>query len=209
MKKIRMRSILAISAILVLSACSFSKKTSEPPKSTPDLQVLMDQGAASEKEGMKLAAVRRYEEAAALYPTAKQPWLRLAQIQFDSANYGEAIVAAQQVISRDDGDKVARSILAVSGLRVSSKALADLAKNAAITGSVRDEAQVLASILRENLGEKVLVPVPGTPVNSPAKPKVAPANPAPASPAAPSPAAAGKGGVKPSGGSPFGVLMQP
>jgi hypothetical protein len=175
---------VAMSSMVLLSACgSFGSKPppSPPAKAIAELPELMAQGAAAETDGLKVAALRRYEEAAQLYPTSKQPWLRIAHIQFDSGNYGEAIVAAQQVVSRDDTDKVARSILSVSGLRVAAKAVADLSKNRALVGSVRTEAQELASVLRESLGENVLVP---------AQVPVAPARPRPVASSAPSGTAA-------------------
>lgn len=149
--------LLVIGGVVVLSACSFSSKT-PASKAPAELNDLMALGATAEVEGLKVAALRRYEEAGQLYPTSKLPWLRIAHIQFDSANYGEAIVAAQQVVARDDSDKVARSILSVSGLRVASKAVADLRKNKGLVGTVRNEAQELANVLRESLGESVLVP---------------------------------------------------
>jgi hypothetical protein len=97
------------------------------------------------------------KEAAVAYPDDKMPWLRIAQAKFDSGNYIEAIVNAQQVLNRDAKDQVAKSIIVVSGLRLSTKALADLRTQNEISGSLRNEAQDLAKILRENLGESVLV----------------------------------------------------
>ncbi|MFA5172485.1 MAG: hypothetical protein WC426_13060 [Sulfuriferula sp.] len=90
-------------------------------------------------------------------PTDKAPWLRMAQAQFDGANYGEAIVNSLEVLKRDAKDQVAKSIIVVSGLRLSTKTLADLRTQNEISGSLRNEAQDLAKILRENLGESALV----------------------------------------------------
>ena len=179
-------------------------------------------GAKAEVDGLKIAALRRYEEAGQQYPTSKLPWLRIAHIQFDSSNYGEAIVAAQQVVARDDSDKVARSILSVSGLRVASKAVADLRTNKGLVGSVRNEAQELANVLRDSLGESVLVPAPApspanvttsttvvaSPVQVPPKPRQ-PVRIAPASTPTqirPTPAPLDSGGTQSGGGSPFGSL---
>lgn len=153
--------LLVVSGVVLLSACSFSSKT-PVAKAPAELNDLMALGAKAEVDGLKIAALRRYEEAGQLYPTSKLPWLRIAHIQFDSSNYGEAIVAAQQVVARDDSDKVASSILSVSGLRVASKAVADLRKNKGLVGSVRNEAQELANVLRDSLGESVLVPATAT-----------------------------------------------
>src|SRR5262245_40840310 len=64
--------------------------------------------------------------AAASYPAEKAPWLQMAQTRFDRGNYSEAIVNAQEALQRDAGDKQALSIIAVSGLRLSTKSLLEL-----------------------------------------------------------------------------------
>jgi hypothetical protein len=206
MKKVWFNRLLMVASVVLFSACAVVPPASGPgSKPAVELTVLMDQAAAAEKAGSKEAALRQYEEAAKLYPTSKLPWLKIAQIQFDSANYGQSIIAAQQVIARDEQDKVANSILSVSGLRVSTKALADLSRQNELTGSVRNEAQDLAKVLRESLGEKVLVPAPVV-VETPRKlrPAVRPAK------VRASPNADIKGSAAPAaasgGGSPFGGL---
>ena len=100
------------------------------------------------------------KEVTANNPADKASWLRMAQAQFDGAHYGEAIVNALEVLKRDNKDQVAKSIIVVSGLRLSTKTLADLRTQNEISGSLRTEAQDLAKILRENLGEAALVAKP-------------------------------------------------
>ncbi len=182
MKLPRFSHLVLLSSVVVFAACT-SGKSALKAKVNPELPELMAQGAAAERDGMKVAALARYEEAAQIYPTSKAPWLKIARIQFDSSHYGEAIVAAQQVVARDDSDEVARSILSVSGLRIATKAVADLSKNRSLTGSVRTEAQELASVLRESLGENVLVPSANNAV-SPLKSRATNIPPAPAASAA-------------------------
>jgi tetratricopeptide (TPR) repeat protein len=108
-------------------------------------------GGQGEKAMSLLAAAGR------AHPVDKKPWVRMAQIRFDAASYGEAISHAQEALVRDPDDTLAYSILAVSGLRVASKALADLTRKNNLQGSVRSEAQDLARLLRSSLGEEVLV----------------------------------------------------
>ncbi|MBA5608410.1 hypothetical protein H3H36_23975 [Duganella sp. FT3S] len=96
--------------------------------------------------------------AASTYPADKQPWLHLAQMKFDRASYGEAITNALEALQRDPNDKLGNSIVAVSGLRLSTKALTDLSQQNNLNGSLRSEAQDLARLLRTSLGEDVLVP---------------------------------------------------
>jgi hypothetical protein len=97
------------------------------------------------------------KNAGSTFPTDKTPWVRMAQMRFDSTDYGEAIVNALEALERDPDDTLANSIVAVSGLRVTSKALADLSQKNNLSGNVRTEAQELAKLLRSSLGEEVLV----------------------------------------------------
>jgi tetratricopeptide (TPR) repeat protein len=98
------------------------------------------------------------KQAGATWPADKSPWVRMAQMRFDSNNYGEAIVNALEALHRDPDDTVASSVIAVSGLRLSSKALADLTRKNNLSGTVRTEAQDLARLLRTSLNEEKLVP---------------------------------------------------
>jgi predicted Zn-dependent protease len=97
------------------------------------------------------------KSAGSAYPTDKTPWVRMAQMRFDSTDYGDAIVNALEALERDPDDTLANSIVAVSGLRVTSKALADLSQKNNLSGNVRTEAHELAKLLRTSLGEEVLV----------------------------------------------------
>ena len=139
-------------------------------------------------------AILLLKSASVAHPVDKKPWVRMAQIRFDASQYGEAISNAQEALARDPNDTLAYSILAVSGLRVASKALADLTRKNNLQGSVRSEAQDLARLLRATLGEEVLVntrPAARAPVRkTPAQTAAAPSRPAPA----------------PASGSPFDVL---
>jgi hypothetical protein len=120
------------------------------------------------------------------FPTDKTPWVRMAQMRFDSTDYGQAIVDALEALERDPDDTLANSIVAVSGLRVTSKALADLSRKNNLSGNVRTEAQELAKLLRSSLGEEVLAangarPGAARPGNAPVKKTIAappPAHPA-------------------------------
>jgi hypothetical protein len=82
----------------------------------------------------------------------------MAQIRFNAGAYGEAITNAHEALERDPDDTVAHSIVAVSGLRVASKALADLTRKNNLSGDVKSEAQDLAKLLRTSIGEPTLVP---------------------------------------------------
>lgn len=154
----------------------------------------MQEAGQAVGEGSKQRSRELYSAAAKNYPASKEPWLKLAEDYFEASNYGQAILAAQEVIQRDPDDSMATSVLAVSGLRVSAAALPTLRKQQpTLNGGTRTEAESLARVLRELLGEPVLVPRPAAAASAPApvanKPKPPPSRAAAAAgakPAAPS-----------------------
>lgn len=119
----------------------------------------MQAAQAAGQAGTKEKARQSLRDAAKSYPTSKEPWSKLAEDYFEATDYGNAILAAQEVTQRDPQDRTAHSILAVAGLRVSSSALAALrAQQSGLPNDTRTEAQNLTRSLRETLGEQVLVP---------------------------------------------------
>jgi tetratricopeptide (TPR) repeat protein len=150
--------------LAVLSACSSAPKA----KNGEDLaaKLAAQQGAEQKvssadkslKEGRTDEALNLLDAAVKLDPASKAPWLKKAQIHFEAQQYGLAITNAQEVLQRDVNDLTAKSILAVSGLRVSAVALEQLRKANEVTGSTREEAEGVAKLIREALGEPVLVP---------------------------------------------------
>lgn len=129
-------------------------------KAEPLTEFLDRAQAAEAMEGGRERARLIYRDAAKSYPTDKRPWLRLAQSYFDAGDYGNAVLASQEVVQRDPADSVAQGLLAVSGLRISTTALASLRNQNSLTTSARSEAENMARSLRSILGESVLVPKP-------------------------------------------------
>jgi len=169
------RLFSGVACAALVAACA----TAPPPEPPPTLAALMAGAEAAIKAGRNGDAVAGLASAIAAFPLEKAPRLRMAQMQFEWHNYGETITHAQAVLQRDPDDLLAHSLVAVSGLRVSSKALTDLATKNKLTGDVRSEAQDLAKLLRANIGGDIIVPVRGRPTRpAPVKPSVA-ANPKP------------------------------
>ncbi|WP_211463033.1 tetratricopeptide repeat protein [Collimonas silvisoli] len=139
----------------LLSACATQAPPVDP---AAKLDSIVAEADAAQKAGQTDKAVKLLKDATSAFPADKTPWVRLAQIRFDAENYGDAISNALEGLQRDPKDKVANSIVAVGGLRLSTKALNDLRTQNDLNGNVRSEAQGLAKILRESLGETVLVP---------------------------------------------------
>jgi tetratricopeptide (TPR) repeat protein len=169
MKKITVISrILCIAAIAAsLSAC----QTMEAPKVAlpvkPKLEDLLAKASEAKAAGKQEQAIMLWKETAQAFPADKAPWSSIAQARYDAGQYGEAILAAQEILVRDPSDQLANSIIAISGLRLSTRALADLSRQNNLSGNIRTESQDLAKLLRESLGETVLVP---TVAEKPAKP---------------------------------------
>lgn len=153
------RLLPTLASVAILSACATGGGAGEgrPPSSTLTVAGAMAEADKAVLAGHPDKAYAALKAAAAAFPTDKTPWLRMAQMRYDAKNYGEAIVYAQETLQRDADDTLANSIAAVSGLRVASKALADLAQENDLSGDVRSEAQDLAKLLRTTLGEDVLV----------------------------------------------------
>lgn len=148
-----------LTCIALLSACaSTAPAASQAAKAAPTMAGAMAEADAAVLAGQNDKAYAILKHAGNTFPTDKTPWVRMAQMHFDSTNYGEAIVDALEALERDPDDTLANSIVAVSGLRVTSKALADLSQKNNLTGNVRTEAQDLARLLRTSLNEDVLVP---------------------------------------------------
>ncbi|MEY4730614.1 MAG: motif [Pseudomonadota bacterium] len=168
-----LKILVSILSIAMLSACvAAPKKVEAPVPVAPTYEQLMTDAETSMTSGQKDAAITSLEKAARTNPSRKEPWTRIAQINFDASNYSKAMVAAEEALQRDPTDLPAKSILAVGGLRVSSKAIADLRQGQALNGDVRNQAETLAQTLRESLGQSVLMPAPAPVYVEEAKPVV-------------------------------------
>lgn len=200
-------SVLVFISVL-LSGCA--NQNVQQPK--VDFSELMTQSSLSVdsllEKGNQDDAVKMLTDLAAKNPGRKEPWLKMAKVHFDAENYAQAIVAAEEVIQRDADDREAKTIRAVSGLRVAAKSLNDLKDDVELRGDAHSDALGLAKVMRETLGEDVLVP----PVESKKKKRrrVSVIRPKPVAPVAPvengsqpAPSApAASGGA----GNPFGAL---
>jgi tetratricopeptide (TPR) repeat protein len=143
-------------ACAIVAGCA-TQQANVPP--TPDVfnKQLADADAVS-KAGDQDKAMGLYQDLAKSDPTREEPWSRIAQIQFTQQHYGQAIVAAQEALQRDQTDRQAKSVLAVSGLRIATQSLGELRQDSALAGDAKSDAQALAKQLRDTLGEDALFP---------------------------------------------------
>lgn len=181
--------LVAIAGVVTLMAgCASVKPQSEAEykQSMAAAQQTLEQKGADQ-------AVAQFEEIAQRNPSKGAPWSYIAKIRFDEQKYGQAIVAADETLSREPDDFVAKTVRAVGGLRVAMQSLADLRADALLAGNAREDAVALAASMRETLGQDVLFPEGRRPPPRPRQPrKVDPAAgvPAAGAPAAGAPASA-------------------
>ena len=151
---------LAAAALVALATgCAVAP----PEPAAPPLDELLQQAESSRTNGDRERARQLWHESSRLHPLSARPWRLLAEDHFRAGENGSAIVAAQEAARRDPQDRVALGILAVGGLRVSSTALVALREREGVPADTRGEAAALTRLLRETLGEPVLVPTPEPP----------------------------------------------
>ena len=151
-----------IVGVVALAGCATGPQGVASQSNTPVGEQVFaeaDKAIAANQEEKAYAMLKNAGDA---HPVDKRPWVKMAQIRFNAGVYGEAITNAHEALERDPDDKVAHSIVAVSGLRVASKALADLTRKNNLQGDVKSEAQDLALMLRTSLGEPNLFKPTGT-----------------------------------------------
>jgi tetratricopeptide (TPR) repeat protein len=151
---------------VLLSACATANQPA-PAKPVPTLAAVLTDAETAQKAGQNGRALMLLKEATEAWPAEKMPWLRMAQLRFETNSYGEAILSAQEALERDPDESVANSIIAVSSLRLASRALADLSRRNNLNGSTKSEAQELAKLLREALSTKDLTHAPRPPAKVP------------------------------------------
>lgn len=144
--------LTSLACALALAGCA----TAPAPKPPPTVAAMLSEAEAAIILGKNEQATAILKAAAAAFPQDTKPRMRAAQLQFDCHNYGEAIFHAQEVLDRDPNDMAAHSILAAAGLRVSSRALNDLAARNNLSGSVRAEAQDLVKVIRAHINGAII-----------------------------------------------------
>ena len=181
------RSTLAICAavaVLLLGGCATpAPPPAEAAPAVVSLEEWLARGDAARKDGLHEAARTAYREAARAYPTDKLPWLRLADDYFSAADYGNAVLAAQEAVQRDPRDNTAHSMLAVSGLRITAGSLAALREQSGYPVGSREEALDVTRRLREALSDPTLLPAAPADPPSPSSRRPRLAKPAIAAPA--------------------------
>ena len=160
---IRNRRVLTLPILLLLGVGGCATNSSNKvPMAADEFSAALSQSNVKIDSylanGNSEEAVKLLDELARRNPGRKEPWIRKAKVYFDSENYAQAIVAAEEALQRDATDRTAKSIRAVAGLRVAAQSLNGLRGDVELRGGARADALVLTKVMRETLGEDVLVP---------------------------------------------------
>lgn len=149
------RPMFAVVLLVALVGCASAPKKAPPPS----FDATMSRAEAEVTSGSAEQALKTFEDAGRADPTRKEPWVRIAQLQFDRGNYARAIVAAQEVLQRDPDDLVADGVLTVAGFRIANQSLQRLqGRGALASDTARKEAEALATTLRATMGDDILQP---------------------------------------------------
>ena len=86
---------LLMACLCCLSACA---TTGESGKGVVSVEQLLKDSDAADKSGLQEKSLEFLNRAAKENPARKEPWLRKAQIYFESQDYGQAILASEEVL---------------------------------------------------------------------------------------------------------------
>ncbi len=138
----------------ILSGCATTRESSA--NAGVGYDAILSTAEAEVAAGRVDRGLIGFKDAGAADPTRKEAWVRIAQIEFNNANYARAIVASEEVLQRDDSDLIADGILTVSGLRIANQSLLRLQKSGALgSNTARSEAETLATSLRATMGPEL------------------------------------------------------
>lgn len=153
------RSFQSLALVFMLSGCVSVPAPSLKPE---EFNVVLEASGKSVdsllQQGNQKEAIKLLDDMSRRNPDRKEPWARKAKIYFDAGNYAQAITAAEEVLQRDPAERSAKVIRAVSGLRIAGQSLNELRSDAELKGSAHSDAVGLVRVMRETLGEDVLVP---------------------------------------------------
>ncbi len=143
-----------VSAGGVLVGCASMRGQLSPQ----ELDQAIQQADALAANGQTGQAIALLDATMTLDPSAASPWIKKAQLHFQTGDYAAAIQSAEQAKSRDAGNQEARSIAIVSALRIAIGGLAELRGQQGMGDNAYAEAQRMTAVLKASLGTDVLVP---------------------------------------------------
>lgn len=196
------RSFESFVLVGLLSGCASAPPSLKPQEFNAVLEVSGKSVDSLLQQGSQKEAIQLLDDMSRRNPDRKEPWARKAKIYFDAGNYAQAIFASEEVLQRDPAERSAKVIRAVAGLRIAGQSLYELRSDTELKGSARSDVVGLVKVMRETLGEDVLVP------QTDVKREARPVRPKPPATPAVRRKAGGEGDVRSTtvGGNPFDTL---
>lgn len=152
------RSFECLVLLGLLPGCVSAPPSLKPQEFNAVLEVSGKSVDSLLQQGNQKEAIQLLDDMSRRNPDRKEPWVRKAKIYFDAGSYAQAISAAEEVLQRDPAERSAKVIRAVAGLRIAGQSLHELRSDTELKGSAHSDAVGLVKVMRETLGEDVLVP---------------------------------------------------
>lgn len=147
------KSCVTLALAVSLSACA----TLQAP-AAPDYDASMVLARSHADAGQVDAAIAVLQQAAALDPTRKEPWLGIAGLRYRQGRAVDALSAAEQVLRRDPADAQAHELTIAAGLLVAQRTLERLrASGAAVDEAHQAAAREIAALMADVFGPEALV----------------------------------------------------
>lgn len=144
-----------VASLLALAGCA---TLPEPVAPDPGDAMAIANGHLA--AGQTREAVAALEQAAAMEPASKEPWLELARLRASQGRPIDALAAAEQVLRRDPTDQAAFEITVDSGLQVALQTMKRLRAAGAAQAPEEGRAELavaIAAVMGEVFGPELLI----------------------------------------------------
>ena len=155
---------------LASTGCSTHSPAPKAVSAEQGLAALLVKANTAETAGQKDQAINLWKQATTAYPAAKEPWAKLARLQYDAGQYVDAAQSAQQAVARDANDEEALQLLTRASLKQAARSANELARHKGITPALRTESLDTIRQLRDTMGDTITTVQPTAPVRASAAP---------------------------------------
>ena len=161
---------LGAALVLASTGCSTHSPAPKAVSAEQGLAALLVKANTAETAGQKDQAINLWKQATTAYPAAKEPWAKLARLQYDAGQYVDAAQSAQQAVARDANDEEALQLLTRASLKQAARSANELARHKGITPALRTESLDTIRQLRDTMGDTITTVQPTAPVRASAAP---------------------------------------
>lgn len=154
-----LRGCLAAALLLAISGCATLAALPSDSLLQHDYHASMQLAESHARSGRTDAALAVFQEAAAIDPARKEPWLRMAQLHARNHEPALALLDAGKVLQRDPSDQAASELYIDCGLRIAMDALQRLRASGAAQHSERQpQARALVETIAQIYAVQDLLP---------------------------------------------------